>query len=45
MLVAPQNLEEQWQGLHPWENWVRVREQGVERVEERPDGWVIVRVR
>ena len=45
VLVAPQNLEEQWQGLHPWENWVRVWEQGVERVEERPDGWVIVRVR
>ncbi len=45
MVVDPKNLEEQWQGLHPWKNWVRVQEQGVEDVEEGPDGWALMRVK
>ena len=45
VLVQPLNLEGQWQGLHPWENWLRVQEQGVEPVEKGPDGWVFARVR
>jgi hypothetical protein len=45
VLVDPKNLEEQWQGLPPWENWRRVQQQGVEQVEERPDGWLFVRVK
>jgi hypothetical protein len=45
VLVNPKNLEEQWQGLPPWENWSRVQQQGVEGVEMRPDGWVLVRVK
>jgi hypothetical protein len=45
VLVNAPNLQVQWQGLHPWENWERVRAQGVQPLAERKDGWVMARVR
>ena len=44
LMVHPGNLEEQWLGLHPHENWTRAQQQGLELVLERPDGWVMARV-
>jgi hypothetical protein len=45
LVVKPMEMLDQWKGLHPATNWDRAREQGVEVVSERPDGWGIYRVR
>ncbi|MEZ4738165.1 MAG: glycosyltransferase family 39 protein [Flavobacteriales bacterium] len=44
-VVRPSNLGEQWQGRPPATNWERAQQQGLELQEERPDGWVLARVR
>lgn len=45
VVVKPLELKDQWTGLHPAANWARAQGQGVEVVNERPDGWGIYRVR
>lgn len=45
VLLHPGDLADQWQGLPPAVNWERLQKQGVETVEERPDGWSLFRVR
>jgi hypothetical protein len=45
VVVKPQNLMEQWKGLPPGINWQRMRDQGVELLDQHPDGWSIGRVR
>ena len=45
VVVNVLNLKEQWQGLPPATNLERIEEQGVETVEIRREGWVVLRVR
>lgn len=45
VLVYPENLEEQWRGLPPHENWTHAQRQGLTPVLDRPDGWVLMRVK
>ncbi|MBL7986338.1 MAG: glycosyltransferase family 39 protein [Flavobacteriales bacterium] len=45
VVVKPMEMLDQWKGLHPATNWERAREQGLEVLDERPDGWGIYRVR
>lgn len=44
IIVNEANLREQWRDLHPWKNWNRAVDQGIVRLKEREDGWVIARV-
>ena len=44
-VVRPSNLNEQWEGRPPATNWERAQGQGLQVLEERPDGWVLARVR
>lgn len=44
IVVNEANLAEQWRDLHPWKNWNRAMAQGIVRLKEREDGWVIARV-
>ena len=45
LVVRPRDLERQWGGLPPAVNWERAREQGLDVLAEREDGWCIARVR
>ncbi|MBK9759240.1 MAG: hypothetical protein IPO90_04500 [Flavobacteriales bacterium] len=44
IVVNPLELEAQWKGLNPSENWERAQAQGVRPLVERSDGWWIYRV-
>ncbi|MBL0045774.1 MAG: hypothetical protein IPP33_15670 [Flavobacteriales bacterium] len=44
IIVNPLDLEAQWKGLNPSENWERAQAQGVRPLVERSDGWWIYRV-
>lgn len=45
IVVKPDNLTAQWQGLPPAINWERAQAQGLERVGDHPEGWVLLRVK
>lgn len=45
VVVKPQNLVEQWNGLPPGINWQRIQDQGFQPIDQHPDGWSIGRVR
>ncbi len=44
IVVNPLDLEAQWKGLNPADNWERAQAQGVRSLVERSDGWRIYRV-
>lgn len=45
LVVHPLNLEQQWKGRAPSINWYRAQAHGLDKLAERPDGWVIARLR
>lgn len=45
VVIRPEDLAQQWNGLPPAVNWDRIQQQGTEVLAERRDGWVIARVR
>lgn len=45
VVVKPQNLIEQWNGLPPGINWQRIQQQGADSIGWHVDGWVISRIR
>ncbi|MCB0770578.1 MAG: hypothetical protein KDC00_09250 [Flavobacteriales bacterium] len=45
VVVNPEDLKGQWKDEPPSWNWEGLQAQGVEVVQERPDGWLVARVR
>jgi 4-amino-4-deoxy-L-arabinose transferase-like glycosyltransferase len=45
LVVQPANLQAQWQGRPPGINWEHAREQGLDTLLVRSDGWTVARVR